>query len=139
MSLIRINSRPNRKKLRSFGKIALAASVVISLLLYFLKGVGIQWAFVTFGAGLLVFLSSIVSLKLTRAIYLFLTLVTFPIGWVISHLLLAAFYFLIITPFGLVFRLIGRDLLHCKFDSSMKSYWLRRHPPDSLEQYFRQF
>jgi len=139
MSLIEINWHPNRKELRNFGKIALIASALISLLLYVLKGLGIQWAAFIFSIGFIIFLGSIIFPKLTRMIYLGLILVTLPIGWVVSFILLATFYFLLLTPIGLVFRLIGRDPLRRKFDSTANSYWLTRRPPDSLDRYFHQF
>ncbi len=139
MSLVEINWRPKRKQLRSFGKIALIATAVISLLLYVLKGVAIQWALIIFAVGLIIFLSSIISLRLTRAIYVVLTAVTFPIGLVVSFMLMAAFYFLLLAPLGLLFRLTGRDVLGRKFDATSESYWLSRRGPESTEQYFRQF
>ena len=33
----------------------------------------------------------------------------FPIGWTISHLLLLAVYYFVLTPVGLALRLTGRD------------------------------
>lgn len=139
MSLVEINWHPRRKQLRSFGKIALIVTTVISLLLYVLKGVAIQWALAIFAVGFIIFLSSIISLRLTRAIYVVLMAVTFPIGLVVSFMLLAIFYFLLLTPLGLIFRLIGRDTLCRKFDLTAESYWLSRQPPENPEQYFRQF
>jgi len=140
MSLVEINWRPKHKELRNFGIIAMIASAVISLLLYVLKGLGIQWVLIISGIGFIIFLSSITSAKLTRVIYLGLTLATLPIGLVVSFLLLAIFYFLVLTPLGLVFRLVGRgDPLGRKFDSATDSYWLSRHPPEALDRYFHQF
>jgi len=139
MSLVEINWRPKHKELRNFGIIAMIASAVISLLLYVLKGLGIQWVLIISGIGFIIFLSSITSAKLTRIIYLGLTLVTLPIGLVVSFLLLAIFYFLVLTPLGLVFRLVGRDPLGRKFDSAADSYWLSRRPPETLDRYFHQF
>jgi len=135
MSLIEINWHPSQKELRNFGMISVIASACISLLLYLLKGLGIQWALFIF----IIFLGSTVSVRLTRIIYLVLILMTVPIGLVVSFILLAIFYFLLLTPIGLLFRLMGRDPLHRKFDSSKESYWLTRHPPQSLGRYFRQF
>ena len=139
MSLIEINWSPNRKELRKFGIIFLIASTLIALLLYLLKGLGIQWMAVIFAVGFVVFLSSVLSLKVTRGIYLVLILLTLPIGLVISFTLMAIFYFLLLTPIGLIFRLIGRDALGRKFDSTVDSYWVPRQPPDSLDRYFHQF
>ncbi|MFB0552836.1 MAG: SxtJ family membrane protein [Phycisphaerae bacterium] len=139
MSFVEINWHPKRKQLQNFGKIALIATAIISLLLYVLKGMAIQWALIIFAIGLIIFLSSIISLRLTRAIYVCLTAVTFPIGLVVSFTLLTAFYFLLLAPLGLLFRLTGRDVLGRKFDSTAESYWQQRKPPESSEYYFHQF
>ena len=139
MSLVEINWRPNRRELRSFAIVALIASAIISLLLYVLKGLAVQWVAIIFAAGFIIFISSLVSIKITRIIYLSLILVTFPIGYVVSFILLAAFYFLLLTPLGLFFRLIGRDSLCRKFDLNAKSYWLSRQSPKNLDSYFHQF
>jgi len=85
MSLIEINWNPKRKELRNFGIIALIASAIISLLLYLLKDLEIQWILVITGAGFAIFLCSLISVELTRIIYLVLILVTLPIGWVVSN------------------------------------------------------
>jgi hypothetical protein len=139
MSLMEINWRPNRRELRSFAVAALIASAVVSLLLYVLKGLVIQWVAIIFAAGFITFLSSFICLKITRIIYLGLILLTFPIGYAVSFILLAAFYFLLLTPLSLFFRLIGRDILCRKFDSNAESYWLSRQPPKNLDNYFHQF
>lgn len=138
MSLVEINWNPERRQLRNFGISALIASAVVPLLLYTLKGLGIQWVFTISGVGLTIFLSSLISTKLTRIIYLGLMLVTLPVGWVVSFILLALFYFLLLTPVALVFRLVGRDALCRKFDPSARTYWLSRRPPDSVDRYFHQ-
>ena len=137
--MIEINWNPTRKDLRIFGIAALIASVVISLLLNILKDIGVQWISILVAVGFTIFLCSLISAKATRIVYLGLSLVTLPIGWVLSFILIATFYYLIITPIGLIFRLAGRDPLHRKFDSTAKSYWLNRKSPDTLDRYFNQF
>ena len=139
MSMIEINWNPSKKVLRDFGIIALVATIILSILLFFLKHVAIQWLSIIVGFGIFIFLSSLLSLKLTKIIYLSMVLATFPIGFVVSHVILSIFYFLIITPVGLVFRLAGKDPLHRKFDYAAKSYWLKRQSPDKLDRYFHQF
>jgi len=139
MSLIDINWYPKQKELRNFANIAMVASLIISCLLYIFKGVRIQWTIIIVAAGFGIFMSSFVSLKLTRIIYLGLILVTFPIGWAISMILLTAFYFLLLTPLGFIFRLLGRDPLYRRFDPDAKSYWLARREADSLDRYFHQY
>ena len=139
MSLIKINWNPDKKQLRGFGLAALIATFLIALLLYFVKGVQIHWAAAVFGIGILIFLSSRFSLKLTKAIYLILTAVTMPIGFVVSFIVLTVFYFLLIMPVGLIFGLIGRDPLYRKYDRDAESYWIAHREPENMERYFRQF
>jgi len=139
MALTKINWNPNCKELRSFGKIALIASALIAILLYLLKGLAIQWALTILGIGFIIFLSSLVYIKITRIIYLTLISVTFPIGYAVSFILLAAFYFLLLTPLGLFFRLTGRDPLCRKFDPDADSYWVIHRRSESLDRYFHQF
>ena len=45
-------------------------------------------------------------------IYLGWIYAAFPIGWTVSHLLLAAIYYLIVTPIALAVRLAG--LIRCR-------------------------
>ena len=61
-----------------------------------------------------------------------------PVAWTISTVLLAAVYCAILTPTGLVMRLVGRDPLHRRFDRSAASYWIARRPSADPARYFRQ-
>ena len=139
MALIKINWNPDDRELRSFGRIAAVASILIAILLYAIKGLAMKWCVMIVGFGFLIFLCSLVSIKVTRWIYLGLTLITCPIGMTVSFVLLAAFYYLLLTPVGLVFRLLGRDPLTRKFDPSTESYWIRRKPVSNIKRYFNQF
>ena len=66
--------------------------------------------------------------SLLKGLYLVLNAVAMPIGYVVSHVILFAIYFLIFTPIALVFRLIGRDALHRKIDRQAATYWLPMDP-----------
>lgn len=63
----------------------------------------------------------------------------FPLGWLISHLLIAAVYFLLVTPVALVMKLIGRDVLGKRPDPAAKSYWTRMETKQDSSRYFQQF
>ncbi|MBN1788563.1 MAG: hypothetical protein JW806_09255 [Sedimentisphaerales bacterium] len=139
MPLIKVNWNPNRKKLRNFSKIGLVISTLVLAFFYAFKGMSLHLALVLFGAVLIIFISSMTFTGLARAIYIILIMVTVPIGVVISFLLLSAFYYLLLTPIGLFFRLTGRDPLHLNFDSNTQSYWIARQGPERLDRYFNQF
>lgn len=134
-----VNWNPDKKQLHTFGLAALLAGVSLSLLLYLLKGLAVQKALIIFAIGLFIFICSRTSHKLTKSIYLGLTLATLPIGLAISFIVLASFYFLLLTPLALIFRLIGRDVLGLKFDSAANSYWRKCTRSTLLDRYFHQF
>ncbi len=46
------------------------------------------------------------------------------LGYVMTRVLLTIFFFLVLTPVALIFRLIGRDALHRKLDRDAQSYWI---------------
>ena len=63
------------------------------------------------------------------------------LGFVVSTLLLTFFFFLVITPIGLIARLAGKDFLSLKLDRQAPTYWLPREAkaPKSAADYERQF
>ena len=62
-----------------------------------------------------------------------------PIGWTVTHLVLAAVYYLVLTPIGLLMRLAGRDPMRRSIDPKAATYWIARKNPIESKRYFRQF
>ncbi len=58
------------------------------------------------------------------------------LGRVIAPIIMGFIYFIIITPIGILMRLIGKDLLNTKFNKD-KSYWIKR--AKNIETMKRQF
>ena len=139
MSMITMNWRPSRDESRSFGELSLAMLTVIALLLCWWRGVAAGTGLIICAAGLAIYVLSRISAKLVKPIYILLQLATLPIGWVISYLILGVFYYLVLTPVGLVFRLFGRDVLRLRYDRKATTYWLDHRPTDSVKRYFNQF
>jgi len=147
MRLLDLNLRPDRKTLFQFGFVCLIAFGILGGLvwwrkafLFFHLGDGARTvAFVMWGVGALSALFSLAAPGLNRFIYLGIVLITYPIGFVVSHVLMGVVFYLVITPVGLVFRLIGRDPLSRRFDRNAPTYWVKHEEPDDVERYFRQF
>ncbi|MBE3142992.1 MAG: hypothetical protein IMZ61_03600 [Planctomycetes bacterium] len=138
MSLVEINWNPEKRELHKFGLIAIVVLGAAGIILRFGFGVAGIWALMLAGAGLCICLITLVSAKAARIIYLGLTFAALPIGFVISVLLMAAFYFFVLTPVGLVFKLLGRDPLERRFKPDTPTYWTPRQHRDDLERYFHQ-
>ena len=52
------------------------------------------------------------------------------LGKIVSPLIMGIIFFLVVTPIGLLMRLLGKDLLNLKFNNN-KSYWIDKDGPKS--------
>ena len=52
------------------------------------------------------------------------------LGKIISPLVMGIIFFLVVTPIGLLMRLLNKDLLKLKFNSN-GSYWIEKNEPKS--------
>ena len=52
------------------------------------------------------------------------------LGRIISPIIMALIFFLVVTPIGLIMRLLRKDLLNLKYNKS-KSYWIKKNGPKS--------
>ena len=147
MALLVVNLHPTRRDLRQFGVIALVAFGLLGAWILWrgtLFGVDLSAAartiaYVLWGVGVVSGIFSVVAPAANRPLYVMLIVLTYPIGFVVSHVILAVIFYGMITPIGLVFRLAGRDALRRKFEPDAASYWIAHRRPDSVERYFRQF
>jgi len=63
----------------------------------------------------------------------------FPIGWIVSHVVVIAFYYLVLTPIALVLRLFGHDALRRRRNAARDTYWVERGRREGTRRYFRQY
>ena len=139
MGMIPLDLDPPPKKLRQFGWIAPVMLLVIGGVMRWRFGMPVAGVAALGVAGVVILIASLVSPKLVRPVYVAMVVAGYPIGWVVSHLVMFVVYFGVITPVALVFRLLGRDPLHRRWDPGCDTYWTRHPPCDSSERYFRQF
>ena len=76
---------------------------------------------------------------LLRPLYIAVLIAAFPVGWTMSRILLAAVFYGLFTPLGLLFRLFGRDLLCRRFRPERSTYWTAKPAAADARSYFRQF
>ncbi len=138
MSLIRIEHHPTRRQLNAFGVIWL---VFLGILGAVAAGRGGP-----LGAAIACWIAAVAVPAIgwlmpgfMRIAYLVMAYAAFPVGFVVSHLLLAAVYYLVLTPIGVVMRILGHDPMSRRFDPSAESYWVPRETEENAERYFRQF
>ena len=52
------------------------------------------------------------------------------LGKIVSPLIMGIIFFLVVTPIGLIMKILGKDLLNLKYNSN-KSYWIEKSGPKS--------
>ena len=136
MALVEINWKPDARELRKFGVAMIVGFGILAALAYFWwerPTLALVFAIVGGVAGLL-------GLSGTRAamiVYLPWMAIAFVMGNIVSRVLVAAFFFLMITPMGLIMRVVGKDALQRK--NKRASTWDALPPPADRERYERQF
>jgi hypothetical protein len=73
-----------------------------------------------------------------RWFYVLWMVLVFPIGWVVSQVMLAVLFYLVLTPAAILFRLRGRDLLARKKPNTV-TFWRPKHTPEDVRRYFKQY
>ncbi len=139
IAMIEIEWHPRREKLRGFGDVAMFFFTVFSLIMYLWRGMEASVSLCFCAVGAAIYLASRIWGPLVKPFYVGLMLLTFPIGWIVSNLVLAAVFYLVLTPIGLVFHLFGRDPLERKAGATGNTCWVRRPPPATPKRYFKQF
>jgi hypothetical protein len=139
MSVVRINRHPTGRELGQFGLVWLGFLTLFG---------GVAWfrfdsptvATVLWLLAVVVPVTGWLIPALMRLVYLAMSYLAWPIGFVVSHVVLAVVYYLVVTPIGLVMRLLRYDPLRRRFDRSAESYWIERKAAErGPARYFRQF
>jgi hypothetical protein len=77
--------------------------------------------------------------RLRRPLYVGMSRAVYPIGWVLSHVILLTVFAFVVTPVALLLRALGQDPIQRRFESSAPSYWVPHRPADDPRRYFQQF
>jgi hypothetical protein len=129
---------PSRKVLRQFAALWLVCFLALGASEWFVRGRPLLGMVLSIAA-VLGGVPGLLRPELLRWIFVVWMVVAFPIGWLISWLILALLYFLVFAPVALGLRLRGRDLLGRKPAPGQQSFWEPKHSPRDLRRYFRQY
>jgi len=90
--------------------------------------------------GMTIFVVGAILPRALKWIYIAWMSTAFVLGFVMAHVILTLFFFLVITPLGLLARWFGQDFLCLKLDRGATSYWLpRKTKSETAKNYERQF
>lgn len=129
---------PSDRMLRQFGLLGLTFLGVMGLWHGYRHGLT-PATLALVGAGLLAGGLGTFAPRLLRPVFVAWMVLAFPIGWTISQLVLLFVYYAILTPMGLVMRLLGRDALRLRLDPNQTTFWIPKPATHDVRRYYRQF
>jgi len=133
----RINWRPTRREIRYFSITLLIAFALANLIL--LLGGKYRVAGWFFGSGLALSLVCYFVSFFGKGVYLVWMAVTYALGRVVSPVIIAVIFYLVVTPIGLLNRMFGKDRLRLKKPKGVSSYFVDHTEPIDKESFRRQF
>ena len=138
MTWSEIRFDPPDRTLRQFAGLWLGFFVLLAGWSYFGHSQPIP-AVILAALGLAIGVSGLFRPRAIRWVFVASLVAAFPIGWVLSHVLLALAFYGVFLPIGLLFRLMGRDPLQLRPNSDQATYWAPKPMPADLRRYLRQF
>jgi hypothetical protein len=139
MGMVQINRDPSLRELRQFGFIWMAFVAVFGAVAWFRfespPMAGGLWI-----AAVVVPVVGWAVPSVMRFVFVGMSFLAWPIGFVVSHVVLALVYYGVLTPIGLLMRIFGYDPMKRESDPEAPTYWVRRAAtPVDAKRYFRQF
>ena len=112
---------------RSFGIVFFVVFLFIALYPLSYSGQIIKWSLVI---SLIFLLLGLINSKILTPVNKIWFKLGIFLGNIISPIIMAIVFFLIVTPIGLIMRVLRKDMLNLKFNTK-KSYWIEKKGPKS--------
>ena len=122
-----MNSEINKSTNRSFGIVFFIVFLIIAIYPMLNEGDVRFWSLII---SLIFLILGILNSKFLTPLNKIWFKFGIILGKFFSPLIMALIFFLVVTPIGLVLRLIGKDVLNLKFNNN-KSYWIEKRGPKS--------
>ena len=139
MAMIDINWNPTTRELRQFAGVWFPGFFILLGGVVGYKTGSLPIAATIWSVSFVVSLIGYLVPSFMRVIFVGWMLAGYPIGWTISHVMLAVIFYLVLAPIGLLMRLFGNDPMQRQLDRSAKTYWVPHNPGGDTKRYFKQF
>lgn len=129
----------DKKEQRKFGLLVGAVFIVIGMIRWAIHGfVGIPY--IWWGIGGTLILLGILFPKILQPVFFLWMKLAEVLNWIMTRLFLFIVFYFIITPTGILYRLIKGDPLNRKWLSKDMTYWDEvEMQPENIEEFRRQF
>jgi nitrate reductase NapE component len=122
---------------RSFGWVFTAVFLIIAVWPLVSGGMVRWWSLLVAAAFALVTVAAPKLLAVPNRLWMRVGLL---LNRIISPIVLAFLFYVVVTPMGVLMRVFGKDSLRLRRDASDTSYWIERDPPgpkpDSMNHQF---
>lgn len=118
------NREAGTREVRNFGLLFAALGIFAGA---FMAWKGNSAAWVAFGLAVVFFCTGVFLPRVLAPVYRAWMRFAAVLAWLNTRLLLSVFFYLVVTPIGLVMRLVRKDLLQQKIDRTAASYWHKRN------------
>jgi hypothetical protein len=132
-----VTARPSTRTLRQFAALFLIVFSVTAGVRVWRGDTGTLTMAIA-AAGVVVGVAGVVRPNAIRYVYTGWMIAAFPIGWTISRIIVMMLFYVVFTPFALVFRLLGRDALRLRRET-LTTYWTNTTDAEPPESYYGQF
>ena len=139
MALLEPNTNPTLREARHFVGLLFPGFLLLVGAVVFWRTDSLRATVAIAGIALAIAAAGLLAPRLARAIYLVWMYALYPIGWTVSHAVMAVSFYLVLTPIGLAMLLVRRDALRRKRNRYAKTYWIPSEPDDAVRHYVRQF
>lgn len=131
----------SRRSLRSFGRLVGGVLIVIAAALLFSRDWNASWAiYILSAVGAALVSLGFVAPTVLKPVYVVWMTLAVVLGFIMTRIILTIVFFLVVTPIGLVLRMMGRDPLNRKPDPTVDTYWIEKTYPDEsrtrLKKYY---
>lgn len=111
----------SKSEWRKFGIIlGIILAIIATILLIKARGGYVYF----YGAGFLFILAGLVAPIVIKPVFILFMYFSHVMGWLMTRLILGILFYLVITPMGLLGKLVGKRFLDLKFPAKQESYWL---------------
>ncbi len=129
--------RTGERDLRKFGLLVGGVFAVLGVIVWVRGRAYFPWLLVP---GFALVSLGLILPRALKYIYLAWMSLAIVLGFVVSNVILAIFFVLVITPVGLIARLSGKDFLRLKLQREASSYWIpRRRSSQTAADFEKQF
>ena len=127
----------NKKDLRNFGITIGIILLIITTIVFYKSEKIIE---LLFYSGVLLIGFGLVFPKILKPLYFIWMTFAVIIGWVMTRIILSILFYIVITPIGLISRILGRNNFHSKNKGLNNTFWnYRKLEKDGLNKYENQY